>query len=193
MHQQEFDFHWEHNNGYIPGVKEHMFVRNDPVHTVSTVFPVTVNKVQVQVVNKSDNLLPEYSHEYGDSGMDVRAFISKESPNRQTYVYPKEVQVIHTGLYVQIPYGYEIQARPRSGLGKLKVNLANCIGTIDANYRGEIMLLIHNFGEDRFLIETGDRIAQLVLAPVYHITWNPVDSLEESNRDTGGFGHTGVK
>lgn len=193
MHQIPFDYHWEHGE-YIPNIGKYFDAQEEVKSaSISTIFPVNINKVPVKVVNKSDNALPAYAHEIGDSGMDVRAFISKESPNRQTFVYPKEVQTIHTGLYVHIPYGHEIQIRPRSGMGKIKVNLANCVGTIDANYRGEIMLLIYNFGEDRFLIENGDRVAQLVIAPVHHIVWNEVETLEDSNRSTGGFGHTGIK
>ena len=193
---------WEHShiipNQYIPTV-EHM---NDIVIENSKVIPFTipvvVPKLPVKVVNLSDNKLPEYSHEYGDSGMDVRAFVPKneETTKREIHIYPKEVKTIKTGLYVEIPIGYEIQVRPRSGLANIYINLANCVGTIDANYRGEIMLMLYNFGTDRFVVENGDRIGQLVLSPVLHMVWDIVESVDDltsTNRGYGGFGHTGVK
>ncbi len=190
----------EHSNvipsQYVQVVDDITSTAANKTINMPTVFPVNIQRIPVKVLNLSDNELPKYSHEYGDSGMDVRAFIGEDVPRREIYIYPHEIVTVKTGLHVEIPFGYEIQLRPRSGLGKLYVNLANCIGTIDSNYRGEIMLMMHNFGVDRFIVEHGDRIGQLVLCPVLHMEWrevNSIDDLNSTERGHGGFGHTGVK
>ena len=198
--QMSFNFEqptWEHyfmlpdmnNASQIPDVKDCAIIHNNSTHNHRS--------VEVKIVNKSDNELPEYAHKFGDSGMDVRAYVPKDIEKRRVYVYPKYTEIVKTGLYVEIPIGYEIQIRPRSGMAsKLYVTLANCIGTVDSNYRGEIMLILYNFGNERVIIENGDRIGQLVLCPVYNIVWKQIDSVSEfenTERGTGGFGHTGVK
>lgn len=143
--------------------------------------------VGIKIYNYSSNPIPEYA-QTGDAGMDVRA-------SETVCVYPGETKIIKTGLYVAIPLGYELQVRPRSGMSaKTNIRIANAPGTIDSNYRGEIGVIVDNIGNDEFHINTGDRIAQLVLSRVPTIRWNSVDSIEalgETNRGAGGFGSTG--
>lgn len=198
--QMSFNFEqqptWEHyymlpdinNTSHISEVKDCNFIHNSNYNH---------RNIEVKIVNYSDNALPEYVHKVGDSGMDVRAYIPKDVEKRRIYVYPKYTEIVKTGLHVEIPVGYEIQIRPRSGMAsKLYVTLANCIGTVDSNYRGEIMLILYNFGNDRVIIENGDRVGQLVLCPVYNIVWTQINDVSEFNnseRGDGGFGHTGVK
>jgi dUTP pyrophosphatase len=201
--QQSFEFtdnhfppHWEYNTDtspvFVPSSDN--FVRNeaDKNSISAMLMEIPINVVNVNIINRSDNPLPEYAKD-GDSGMDLRAYISEVYTKRKIVVYPNSVEPVNTGLFFEIPYGYEIQLRPRSGLAKLGINLANCIGTIDSNYRGEIICLIHNNSTDTFEIETGDRICQAVLAPVYKISWSVVEKLNDTTRGNGGFGHTGIK
>ena len=144
-------------------------------------------KVRVRVYSVSKHPLPSYANLY-DSGMDVRA-------NCPALVRPGAVEMIPTGLFVEVPAGLELQVRPRSGLAKkLRVSVANTPGTIDAPYRGEVCILLENRGENPFMVEDGDRIAQLVLAPVLHCEWDQVEDrsmLSETPRGEGGFGSTG--
>lgn len=148
-------------------------------------------RVRVDVFSESPHPLPEYAHLF-DSGMDVQAWTNGETISIQS----RQHEMIHTGIYVAIPPGLEIQVRPRSGLAKkLRVSIVNAPGTIDSPYRGECCVLVENRGDDPFIINEGDKIAQFVLAPVYQCVWNRVaskESLPESQRGEGGFGSTGV-
>lgn len=132
--------------------------------------------------------LPTYATD-GASGMDLRAFIDEP-----VILQPMERSLIPTGLFVQIPEGYEGQVRARSGLAiKHGIGLVNSIGTIDSDYRGELKIPVINFGNESFTINNGDRIAQLVIASYERVTPIVVSELDETDRGEGGFGHTGVK
>ena len=132
--------------------------------------------------------LPAYATD-GASGMDLRAFIDEPITLK-----PMERSLIPTGLFVQIPEGYEGQVRARSGLAiKHGIGLVNSIGTIDSDYRGELKIPMINFGNESFTINNGDRIAQLVIASYERVTPIVVSELDETDRGEGGFGHTGVK
>lgn len=145
--------------------------------------------VDVKVYNSSSNNLPAYET-IGSAGMDVRAMLADS-----VVLKPGERVIIPTGLYVEIPVGYEIQVRPRSGLAfKKGVTVLNTPGTIDSDYRNQIGVILINLGAEDFTIEPGDRIAQLVLNQVPQINWVPVNSVEElssTDRGLGGFGSTG--
>jgi dUTP pyrophosphatase len=143
--------------------------------------------MQVKVINKSKHPLPQYET-IGSAGMDIRAHIEEVIT-----LAPLERVLVKTGLFVEIPLGYEIQVRPRSGLAfKKGITVLNSPGTIDADYRGEIGVLLVNLSSEPFVIEDGERIAQLVLASHEQAQWQEVDILEESNRGQGGFGSTGT-
>ncbi|WP_112072996.1 dUTP diphosphatase [Hyphomonas sp. GM-8P] len=132
--------------------------------------------------------LPTYETA-GSAGMDVRAAVPAGEP---MVLAPGERAMVPTGLRVAIPQGYEIQVRPRSGLAaKHGLTCLNTPGTIDSDYRGEIKVILINLGQDAFTIQRGERIAQLVLAPVTRLAWQAVDSLDETERGAGGFGSTG--
>lgn len=150
--------------------------------------------MKVQIVNKSSNPLPEYSTEYS-AGMDIRAnIVNKEEDCNTIFLAPGERILIPTGLYFEIPFGYECQIRPRSGLAvKYGLTVLNSPGTIDADYRGEIKVCLINHGNDTFAIHHGDRIAQIVFAKVEQVQLIEVDKLDDTERGVGGFGHTGVK
>ena len=149
--------------------------------------------MRVQIVNKSFNPLPTYSTEYS-AGMDLRANIIDEGNNNIISIAPGERALIPTGLYIQLPYGYEAQIRPRSGLAlKYGITVLNTPGTIDADYRGEIGVCLINHGNDTFDVHHGDRIAQIVFAKVDQVQLIEVDKLYDTERGIGGFGHTGVK
>lgn len=136
----------------------------------------------------SGNELPQYATELA-AGMDVRA--ANDEP---IVLKPLQRALVPTGLFVEIPAGHEIQVRPRSGLAAKKgVTVLNAPGTIDADYRGEIRVILVNLSSDDFVIERGERIAQLVLARHERMEWEESGSLEESARGAGGFGSTGVK
>jgi len=143
------------------------------------------NKISISIINESGfEDLPTYQTT-GSAGCDVKA-------SSDVTFYPNETKLVPTGLKVSIPHGYEIQIRPRSGLSlKTGLRLANSIGTIDSDYRGEIQCIFTNTSNDKFTIKRGDRIAQFVVAPVYQADWVLVDSLDETNRGDGGFGSTG--
>lgn len=131
--------------------------------------------------------LPTYATD-GASGMDLRAFIDEP-----VILQPMERRLIPTGLFVQIPEGYEGQVRARSGLAiKHGIGLVNSIGTIDSDYRGELKIPVINFGNESFTINNGDRVAQLVIASYERVTPIVVSELDETDRGEGGFGHTGV-
>lgn len=142
----------------------------------------------VKVINKGGNPLPEYATALA-AGMDVRA------DNAEPIVlHPLERALVPTGLYLEIPAGYEIQVRPRSGLAiKKGITVLNSPGTVDADYRGELRVILVNLSNEDFTIERGERIAQIVLAAHSRIEWEEVAELEASERGTGGFGSTGVK
>lgn len=150
--------------------------------------------MKVQIVNKSSNPLPEYSTEYS-AGMDLRANLKDEEGNDKVIsIVPGERVLIPTGLYLSIPYGYEGQIRPRSGLAiKYGITVLNTPGTIDADYRGEIRVCLINHGNDTFDVHHGDRIAQIVFAQVEQVLLTEVFKLKDTKRGDGGFGHTGVK
>lgn len=146
-----------------------------------------MSKVTVKIVNKSNHRLPEYATLLS-SGLDLKANI--DEPMMLAH---GERTIIPTGLYVAIPEGYEIQIRPRSGLAAKKgITVLNAPGTIDADFRGEIGVILYNTG-DHFIIEPGERIAQAVLAKVEQIEWDEVATLDETERGEGGFGSTGTK
>ncbi|MBI1931133.1 MAG: dUTP diphosphatase [Ignavibacteriales bacterium] len=133
-----------------------------------------------------DISLPAYSTE-GSSGMDIRAAVESE-----IILKAGKIVLVPTNLSVEIPIGYEIQVRPRSGLAaKNGIGVLNSPGTIDSDYRGELKIILFNFGEEDFIIKRGDRIAQLVLAQVILANINQVEDLNSSQRGEGGFGHTG--
>jgi dUTP pyrophosphatase len=147
-----------------------------------------VSVIPVKIINRSANVLPSYATD-GASGMDVRAHL-----NEPVSLAPLERKLIPTGLFVEIPFGYEIQVRPRSGLAlKQGLTCLNSPGTIDADYRGEIgVILINLSGQDQS-IQPGDRIAQLVLQKVQRVEWNSTSELSDTTRSQGGFGHTGIQ
>ncbi|MBI1804335.1 MAG: dUTP diphosphatase [Ignavibacteriae bacterium] len=130
--------------------------------------------------------LPSYSTT-GSSGMDIYASVQEDR-----VVKPGETVLIPTGFQMEIPSGYEAQIRPRSGLAlKHGVGVLNSPGTIDSDYRGEVKIILKNFGKEEFTIRRGDRIAQLVICPVVRAEWEEVNIVEETSRGAGGFGHTG--
>ncbi len=142
----------------------------------------------VKVINKSSNPLPDYSTPLS-AGMDVRA--ANDTP---VTIAPLERAIIPTGLYLEIPAGYEVQVRPRSGLAAKKgITVLNAPGTIDADYRGEVCVILVNLSGEEFTVQKGERIAQLVLARHEVIEWESSESLADSDRGAGGFGSTGVK
>lgn len=142
----------------------------------------------VKIINNSQHALPAY--ETGSSaGMDLRANISEPIALK-----PLERAIVKTGLFIELPVGYEAQVRPRSGLAAKKgITVLNSPGTIDADYRGEIGVILVNLSNEEFIVENGERVAQLVIARHEHISWQEVDVLEETSRGAGGFGSTGTK
>lgn len=144
--------------------------------------------MKIKVVNKGHQPLPEYATPQS-AGMDLRANI--DSP---ITLKPMARQLVPTGLYIALPAGFEAQIRPRSGLAlKHGITVLNTPGTIDADYRGELMVLLVNFSDTDFVINDGERIAQMVIAGHEQGTFEPVDILDETERGAGGYGHTGVK
>ena len=144
--------------------------------------------MEVAVINTSQNNLPAYET-LSSAGMDIRAAL-----NEAVTLQPLERKLIATGLFLEIPHGYEVQVRPRSGLAyKNGVTVLNAPGTIDADYRGEVGVLLVNLSNEPFTIASGDRIAQLVVAKVEQIDWKPTSQLSETERGEGGFGSTGKK
>lgn len=140
----------------------------------------------VKIINQSNNPLPAYATS-GASGMDIRAFIS--SP---VILQPMERSLIPTGLFVEIPHGYEIQVRPRSGLAvKQGITCLNTPGTIDSDYRGEIKVILINLSNEAQSIQPGDRIAQIVVQRIEMAQWEAVEKISVTSRNEGGFGHTG--
>ena len=144
--------------------------------------------MKIKIVNKSKHPLPEYATP-GSAGMDLRANI--DAP---ITLAPGERKLIPTGIYIALPVGYEAQVRPRSGLAlKYGIGLANMLGTVDADFRGEIGVILINLGQEDFVVNDGERIAQMVIAKHETAEWDVVDELDETERGEGGYGHTGVK
>ncbi|MDR0384651.1 MAG: dUTP diphosphatase [Prevotellaceae bacterium] len=144
--------------------------------------------MKVRIINKSRYPLPQYATPYS-AGMDLRANISEP----QT-VKPFERILVPTGLFIELPQGYEAQIRPRSGLAiKHGISLVNTPGTIDADYRGEIKIIMINLSGNDFELVPGERIAQMVVSRFEQVKWDETDSLSDSDRGEGGFGSTGIK
>lgn len=144
--------------------------------------------IEVKIVNNSHHPLPQYQTGLS-AGMDLRANL--EGPET---LKPLERKLISTGIFIELPQSYEAQVRPRSGLAyKNGITVLNSPGTIDADYRGEVKVLLVNLSSEDFVINDGERIAQLVIARHENVQWQPVEKLTETERNAGGFGHTGVK
>ncbi len=144
--------------------------------------------MKVKIVNKSRHELPEYSTAFS-AGMDLRANIKED-----VVLKTMERALIPTGLFIELPDGYEAQIRPRSGLAiKKGITVLNTPGTIDADYRGEICIILINLSEKEFIIKDGERICQMIISKHEHINWEEVNNLIETDRGAGGFGHTGKK
>lgn len=142
--------------------------------------------MKVSIVNKSQNPIPTYATTQS-AGMDIRANLTES-----IILNPSERKLIPTGLYISLPEGYEAQLRPRSGLAlKHGITLLNTPGTIDADYRGEIGVILINLSTEPLTINNGDRICQMIITSYTKIDWNEVDTLDSTERGTGGFGHTG--
>lgn len=155
-------------------------------HTFPTFAPMPDNSLSIPIINHSNNPLPAYATG-GSSGMDISAFLEKE-----LILQPMERALIPTGLFLEIPAGFEVQIRPRSGLAvKQGITCLNTPGTIDADYRGEIKVILINLSQEPQTIRTGDRIAQMVLQKVEKINWQSVSGISATERGAGGFGHTG--
>lgn len=145
-----------------------------------------MSAIEVKIINRSPNELPAYATA-GSSGMDIRAFLDMPKS-----LQPLERALISTGIFVELPDGYEIQVRPRSGLAvKQGITCLNTPGTIDADYRGEIKIILINLSQEEQVINPGDRIAQMVIQKVEKAIWKHVEELEITGRNAGGFGHTG--
>ena len=144
--------------------------------------------MKVNIVNRSRFSLPQYATIHS-AGLDLRADLENS-----LVLKPLERSLVPTGLYIELPEGFEAQIRPRSGLAaKHGISLINTPGTIDPDYRGEIKVILVNLSDVPFTLEPGERIAQMVIARFEHIRWNEVETLSETARGEGGFGHTGVK
>lgn len=150
--------------------------------------PKNKYQMKVQIINKSHHQLPAYATALS-AGMDIRANLSEP-----VVIKPLERKLIPTGLYIALPEGYEAQMRPRSGLAlKHGITLLNTPGTIDADYRGEIGVILVNLSSKPFVVNDGERICQMVIASYQQVEWEPVEVLTETERGEGGFGHTGKK
>lgn len=147
-----------------------------------------MEKIKCRIVNRSNNPIPFYSTE-DSAGMDLRADLE-----RPVVLKPLERMLIPTGIFIELPRGFEGQVRPRSGLAiKNGITVLNSPGTIDADYRGEVKVILHNLSQQDFEIQSGDRIAQLVVAKHEKVEWQEVDELTDSERGMGGFGSSGTK
>jgi len=142
--------------------------------------------MKINIINKSGLALPQYETAHA-AGMDMRAFIPDE-----IVIKPLQRILVPTGLHIELPVGYEAQIRPRSGLAyKHGISIVNAPGTIDADYRGEIKVLLVNLSDTDFVVNNGDRIAQMVIAKHETISWESVEELSDTARGEGGYGHTG--
>ena len=143
--------------------------------------------INIRIVNRSPHELPSYET-ISSAGMDLRAYL--DSP---VVLQPLERKIIPTGLSIALPHGFEAQVRPRSGLAaKFGISVLNAPGTIDADYRGDIGVILVNLSNETFEIKNGDRVAQMVIAQYAHTKWEEVNVLDETKRGTGGFGSTGI-
>ena len=143
--------------------------------------------MNVQIINKSKHQIPAYETEQS-AGMDLRANIDES-----VTLKPLERAIIKTGLHIALPVGFEAQVRPRSGLAAKKgITVLNSPGTVDADYRGEIGVILVNLSNENFIVQDGERVAQLVIAKHERVNWEEVDVLSETDRGAGGFGSTGV-
>ena len=146
-----------------------------------------MERIKVKIINKSHHPLPAYET-FSSAGMDVRAFLTQP-----VELKPLHRALIPTGLYIQLPHGYECQIRPRSGLAlKHGISLVNTPGTIDADYRGEIGIIVINLSDTPFVINDGERICQMVVKQYTHVEWESVERLDDTKRGDGAFGHTGL-
>ena len=144
--------------------------------------------MKVQIINRSKHPLPTYAT-VASAGMDLRADLDEPITLK-----PLQRTLVPTGLYMALPVGYEAQVRPRSGLALKKgITVLNTPGTIDADYRGQVGVILVNLSSEEFVIEDGERIAQMVIARHEQVEWQPVEVIEETERGAGGFGHSGVK
>ena len=144
--------------------------------------------IELSVINKSNNPLPVYQT-IQSAGLDLMAFVSEEIT-----IQPMERQLLGTGLYIALPDGYEAMIRPRSGMAfKHGISVINTPGTIDADYRGEIKIALINFSKEAFKINNGDRIAQMVINKYEQVSFKLTDNLSETERGSGGYGHTGTQ
>lgn len=142
--------------------------------------------MNINIINKSEHALPQYETAHA-AGMDLRAFIETEIT-----IKPLQRVLVPTGIYIELPVGFEAQIRPRSGLAyKHGISIVNSPGTIDADYRGEIKVLLVNLSDTDFVVNNGERIAQMVIARHETIVWSLVEELNETARGEGGYGHTG--
>ncbi len=145
-----------------------------------------MNAIEIKIINTSSNPLPAYATP-GSSGMDIRANL-----DQPICLKPLERTLVPTGIFMEIPQGYEVQVRPRSGLAfKQGITCLNTPGTIDADYRGEIKVILINLSQEEQVISHSDRIAQLVVQKVEQVSWKQAEELEDTQRSAGGFGHTG--
>ena len=144
--------------------------------------------IKVKVINHSNNELPQYATPMS-AGMDLRAFTDEPIT-----IMPGERKLIHSGINIQLPEGYELQVRPRSGLAlKHGITLTNAPGTVDADYRGDVGAIVHNLGTEPFIVNNGDCICQIVAKEYVKIEWEETDSLDSTERGEGGFNSTGIK
>jgi dUTP pyrophosphatase len=142
--------------------------------------------MEVKIINRSGNPLPSYSTSHS-AGMDVRAFLPED-----IIIKPLERKLVPTGLFLEIPEGFEAQIRPRSGLAiRHGITVLNSPGTIDADFRGEVCIILINLSAEDFVVRNGDRICQMVMASHEKVEWKPAEELKTSGRGEGGFGHTG--
>lgn len=142
--------------------------------------------MKINIINKSGLALPQYETAHA-AGMDMRAFIPEE-----IVIKPMQRTLVPTGLYIELPVGYEAQIRPRSGLAyKHGISIVNAPGTIDADYRGELKVLLINLSDTDFVVNNGDRVAQMVIAKHETVSWESVEELSDTARGEGGYGHTG--
>ena len=148
-----------------------------------------MDRITVKIINRSHHPLPAYGTNEA-AGMDVRAFL----PNGSVTLRPMERTLIPTGLYMQLPAGYECQVRPRSCLSLTSgISIANAPCMVDADYRGEVGIILINLSDSDFTVNDGDRICQMVIKQYSHVKWEPVEELGRTKREDGAFGHTGIK
>lgn len=149
---------------------------------------MSINSLKIKIINRSHHPLPSYETTES-AGMDVRAYL----PDGSIVLNPGERTLISTGLYMQLPAGYECQIRPRSGLAlRHGITILNTPGTVDADYRGEIGIIVLNTGKEPFTINDGERICQMVIKEYVKAKWEEVKQIDETKRGEGAFGHTGV-